>query len=229
MKIFLYSSVYSCHLFLISSASVRSILFLSFIEPIFAWNIPLVFLIFLKRSLLFPFYFFSISLHFSFPLPFCFKHSFLSSALITVSDFPLGSFSFCLTISFKAFPILWTCAKKSWLIKKALMLGKDWRQRKKGLTEDEMVGWHHGLNGHELEQTPGDGEGQGSVACYSPWGCKESDMTEWLNNNKTSGCFCWCHILLDLFFKNIFILPLFSKIIFAQYRILRQRDIFSHF
>ena len=47
-----------------------------------------------------------------------------------------------------------------------------------------MVGWHHRLNGHEFEQTPGDGEGQGSLACYSPWGHKQSDMTLQLNNNK---------------------------------------------
>ena len=46
-----------------------------------------------------------------------------------------------------------------------------------------MVGWHHKLNGQEFEQTPGDGEGQGSLACCSPWGCKESDMTYQLNNN----------------------------------------------
>ena len=51
------------------------------------------------------------------------------------------------------------------------------------MTEDEMVGWHHRLNGHEFEQDPGDGEGQGSLACCSPWGCKESDMTERLNSN----------------------------------------------
>ena len=51
------------------------------------------------------------------------------------------------------------------------------------MTEGEVVGWHHQLNGHEFEQTPGDGEGQGSLACYSPWGLKESDMTEQLNNN----------------------------------------------
>ena len=50
------------------------------------------------------------------------------------------------------------------------------------MTEGEVVGWHHQLNGHEFEQTPGDGEGQGSLACYSPWGLKESDMTEQLNN-----------------------------------------------
>ena len=52
------------------------------------------------------------------------------------------------------------------------------------MTEDEMVGWYHQLNGHEFEQTLGDGEGQGSLTCCSPWGCKESDMTEQLNNNK---------------------------------------------
>ena len=51
------------------------------------------------------------------------------------------------------------------------------------MTEDEMVGWHHQLNGHEFEQALGDGEGQGTLACYSPWGCKESDTTEQLNNN----------------------------------------------
>ena len=49
--------------------------------------------------------------------------------------------------------------------------------------EDEIVGWHHRLSGHELEQTLGNGEGQGRLACSSPWGCKESDMTEQLNKN----------------------------------------------
>ena len=62
--------------------------------------------------------------------------------------------------------------------------GKDWRQEEKGMTEDEMVGWHHRLNGHEFEQTPGDGEGQGSLVCYSAWCHEESDMTECLNNKK---------------------------------------------
>ena len=61
------------------------------------------------------------------------------------------------------------------------------RQEEKGMTEDEMVGWHHWPNGHELEQAPGDGEGQGSLACCSPWGRKESDTTERLNNNRH-----WC-------------------------------------
>ena len=58
--------------------------------------------------------------------------------------------------------------------------GKDWRQEK-GMTEDEMVGWHHRLNTHKFEWTPGVGDGQGGLACCSPWGCKESDMTERLN------------------------------------------------
>ena len=59
--------------------------------------------------------------------------------------------------------------------------GKDWRQEKKGTTEEEMVGWHHRLNGHEFEQAPGVGDGQGSLECCSSWGCKELDMTEQLN------------------------------------------------
>ena len=59
--------------------------------------------------------------------------------------------------------------------------GKDWRQEEKGMTEDEMVGWHHQLNGHEFEQGLGVGDGQGSLACCSPCGCKESGMTEQLN------------------------------------------------
>ena len=53
------------------------------------------------------------------------------------------------------------------------------------IKEDEMIGWHHQLNGHEFEQTPGDGEGQGSLVCCSPWGHKESNRTEQLNNNKS--------------------------------------------
>ena len=60
--------------------------------------------------------------------------------------------------------------------------GKDWRQEEKGMTEDKMVGWHHWLNGHKFEQVLGDGEGQGSLVYCNPWGLKESDTTEWLNN-----------------------------------------------
>ena len=63
-------------------------------------------------------------------------------------------------------------------LEKTLMLGKIEGKRRRGATEDEMVGWHHRLNAHEFEQTPGNSEGQGSLACCSPWGCKESDMSE---------------------------------------------------
>ena len=66
---------------------------------------------------------------------------------------------------------------------KDLDAGKDRRQEEKGMTEDETVGWHHRLNGHEFEQILGDNEGQGSLACCCPWCRKKSDMTEWLNNN----------------------------------------------
>ena len=61
--------------------------------------------------------------------------------------------------------------------------GKVWGQEEEGLTENEMVGWHHWLNRHESEQTQGDSEGQESLVCCSPWGCQESDTSEWLNNN----------------------------------------------
>ena len=69
-----------------------------------------------------------------------------------------------------------------WLIRKGPDYGKEWRQEEKGMTEGEMAGWHHWLNGHEFEQASGDGKGQGSLACCSPWGRKESDTTERLNN-----------------------------------------------
>ena len=59
--------------------------------------------------------------------------------------------------------------------------GKDWGQEEKGTTEDEMAGWHHRLNGHEFVWTPGDGDGQGGLACCDSWGHKELDTTEWLN------------------------------------------------
>ena len=76
-------------------------------------------------------------------------------------------------------PVLWPPDAKSWVIGKDPEAGKDWGQDKKGISKDEMVGWYHWLNEDEFEQTPGDGEGQGSLMC--PWGHKESDMTEQLN------------------------------------------------
>ena len=78
-------------------------------------------------------------------------------------------------------PKLWPPDAKNWLLRKDPDAGKDWRQEEKGTTEDEMVGWHYRLDGHEFEQAPGVGDGQGSLVCYSSWGRKESDMTEQLN------------------------------------------------
>ena len=77
-------------------------------------------------------------------------------------------------------PILWSPDAKNWLTGKFPDAGKVWRQEKKR-TENKMVGWHHWLSGHEFEQASGIGDGQGSLACFSPWSCKESDTTEWLN------------------------------------------------
>ena len=78
-------------------------------------------------------------------------------------------------------PILWLSDAKNWLLGKDSDAGKDWRQEERGTTEDEMIGWHHRPNGHEFEQAPGVGDEQGSLACYSPWDCKDLDTTEWLN------------------------------------------------
>ena len=78
-------------------------------------------------------------------------------------------------------PVLWPPHVKSWFIGKDSDAGRDWGQEEKGMTEDEMAGWHHWLNGHESEQALGDGDRQGSLTCCSPWGRKESDMTERLN------------------------------------------------
>ena len=76
-------------------------------------------------------------------------------------------------------PILWPPDAKNWLIWKDPDAGKDWGQEEKEATEDEMVGWHHRLDGHEFEQALGVGDGQGSLACCSPWSCK---TWTWLSN-----------------------------------------------
>ena len=75
-------------------------------------------------------------------------------------------------------PILWPPDVKNWLIEKDPNAGQDWRQEEKGTIEDKMVGRYHRLDGHEFEQALGVGSGQGSLACCSPWGHKESDVTE---------------------------------------------------
>ena len=84
-------------------------------------------------------------------------------------------------------PILWPPDGKNWLIGKVSQFpdaGKDWRQEEKGTTDDEMIGWHHWLDGHGSEQTWGVGDGQGSLECCSPWGRRESDMIEQMNWNE---------------------------------------------
>ena len=78
-------------------------------------------------------------------------------------------------------PIIWPLDVKNWLTGKDPDAGKNWRQEEKGSTEDEMVGWHHWLNGHEFGQVLGVGDEQGSLVCCSPWGRKDSDMTVQLN------------------------------------------------
>ena len=89
-------------------------------------------------------------------------------------------------------PILWPPDVKSWLIWKDPDAGKDWGQEEKGITEDEMVGWHHRLNGHGFGWTLGVGDGQGGLACYISWGHKQSDTTEQLN---------WTEIAKSFFYK----------------------------
>ena len=78
-------------------------------------------------------------------------------------------------------PVLWPPHVKSWLTGEDFDAGRDWRQEEKGTTEDEMAGWHHGLDGRESEWTPGVGDGQGGLACCDSWGRKELDTTEQLN------------------------------------------------
>ena len=82
-------------------------------------------------------------------------------------------------------PIFWSPDAKNWLIRKDSDAGKEWRQEEEGMTENEMAGWHHCLDGHKFEQTLRDSEGQGSLACCSPWGCRVGQdwATEQLNNN----------------------------------------------
>ena len=92
--------------------------------------------------------------------------------------------------------ILWPPDAKSRSIGKDSDSGKDWGQEKV-MTVDQMVGWHNRFNGHEFEQTLGDSEGQGSLACCSPWGHKELDTTDRLNNNSIVG-WVWIQVLLPV-------------------------------
>ena len=78
-------------------------------------------------------------------------------------------------------PILWPRHEKIWLIGKDPDAGRDWEQEEKGMTEDEIAGWHHWLDGQEFERTLGVDGGQGGLTCCVSWGCKELETTEWLN------------------------------------------------
>ena len=103
----------------------------------------------------------------------------------------------------------WLPDAESWLIGKDPDAGRDWGQEEKGTTKDEMVGWHHRLNGREFEQTPGHNEGQGGPAC--PAGHKELDTTEWLNNSKESYCF------YDLENTNIYSVKLLFRFFYFKW------------
>ena len=110
--------------------------------------------------------------------------------------------------------ILWPLDVKNWLIGKDPDAGEDWRQEEKGVTEDEMAGWHHRLNGHGFGWTPGVGDGQGGLACCDSWGRKESDTTEWLKWTELNGfciptiwpkllfCFDFFWLFCDLIFQE---------------------------
>ena len=100
-------------------------------------------------------------------------------------------------------PVLWPPHAKSWLIGKDPDAGRDWGQEEKGMTEDEMAGWHHRLDGHEFEWTPGVGDGQGGLACCNSWGHEELDTIErlnWTELNYIANCVSWVPrlTLLDL-------------------------------
>ena len=98
-------------------------------------------------------------------------------------------------------PVLWPPHVKSWLIGKDSDAGRDWGQEAKGMTEDEMAGWHHWLYGRESEWTPGDSDGQGGLACCDSWGRKKSDTTERLNWTEGeldgTGCHDFCFLNVE--------------------------------
>ena len=109
-------------------------------------------------------------------------------------------------------PVLWPPHAKSWLIGRDSDAGKDWGQEEKGMTEDEMAGWHHRLDGLEFEWTPGVGDGQGGLACCSSWGRKESDTTEWLNG--------WMDVCIYIYIIYIYISHLYPVLCWLTFRLL---------
>ena len=100
-------------------------------------------------------------------------------------------------------PICWPPDAKNWLIGKDPHAGRGWRQEEKGTTDDEMVGWHHWLNGHEFEYTPGVGDGQGGLAYCSPWVSKSQTwLSDWTELNCFNDCLLFLCVYCD-FFTNI--------------------------
>ena len=121
-------------------------------------------------------------------------------------------------------PMLWPPDAKSWLFWKDPDAGKDWGQEEKGTTEDEMVGWHHQLNGHEFGWTPGVGDGQGGLVWCDSWGRKESDTTEQLN--WTEGTDGWTRILLSI--SNILSLKCTNKMLYSSLQTILSELLSSH-
>ena len=117
-------------------------------------------------------------------------------------------------------PILRPPDAKNWLIGKDPDAGKDWRWEEKGMIEDEMVGWCHGFNGHESEQALRVGDGQGSLPCCSPWGCKELNTSHWTELNWTGRK---CNKLLRVSFARWFYFFIFFcifQIFYSKYILL---------
>ena len=123
-------------------------------------------------------------------------------------------------------PILWPPDAKNWLIGKDPDSGKDWGQEEKGMTEDEMVGWHYRLNGHGFGWTPGVGDGQGGLMCYSSWGCRvRHDWASELNwmfffissNFLCSGIYFNINIVTSAFEKHTICCIYFSILLLSTY------------
>ena len=121
-------------------------------------------------------------------------------------------------------PVLWPPHAKSWLIGKDSDAGRDWGQEEKGTTEDEMAGWHHGLDGRESEWTPGVGDGQGGLVCCDSWGRKESDTTERLNWTEVTQLLKYLNVICPKPWKIIPFFQLLASGAFA-YKIQCKRHI----
>ena len=114
-------------------------------------------------------------------------------------------------------PIFWSLDTKNWFLRNDPNAGKDWRQEDKGTTEDEMVGWHHQLDGNDFEQALGVGDGQGRLVCCSPWHCKHSDIIEWLNLSELKNCFDLLKYFKQSFHILYLILPMYDVLLFLLF------------